>query len=90
MRNLSMMKDAGDILFMQFDCVTARTTRLQTRMKRQSLQWRVCLMRHALGLLNVQLSSLRAVFCAQGGQCRMLLAAGSGPSGWDTVSPFPM
>lgn len=90
MRNLSTMKDAGDILFMQFDCVTASTTRLQTRMKRQSLRWRACLTRHASGLLNLQLSSLRAVFCAQGGQCRVLLAVGSGPSGWDMVSPFPM
>lgn len=39
---------------------------VQTRMKWQTLQWRICVMRHALGSLNEQLSSLGAAFSASG------------------------
>lgn len=65
-RSLLMMKNAGYILFMQFDYITAKKMQVQTRMKRQTLQWRIYLMRHALGILNEQLSSLGAVLSASG------------------------
>lgn len=63
-RSLLMMKNAGYILFMHFDYITAKKLQVQTRMKRQTLQWRICHMRHALGALHEQLSSVGAAFSA--------------------------
>lgn len=89
-----MMKNAGYILFMQFDYITAREMQVQTRMKRQTLQWRICLMRHALGPLNEQLSSREQCSVPQGGLslAGSMLAVGSGPRGSDSTVialPFP-
>lgn len=84
-RSLVMMKNAGYILFMHFNYITAKKIQVQTRMKRQTLQWRICLMRWALGPLNDQLSSLGAVFSASEwvNLVGSMLAVGPGPRGSD-------
>lgn len=99
-RSLLMMKNARYILFMRFDYITARKMQVQTRMKRQTLQWRICLMRHALGSLNEQLSSLVVVFSASGWVKPGGVSAGRGVRSlgqwqlqalcWDMAFPSPV
>lgn len=76
---------------MQFDYITARKMQVQTRMKRRTLQWRICLMRHALGPLNEQLSSREQCSVPQGGLslAGSMLAVGSGPRGSDSTVIAP-
>lgn len=86
-----MMKNAGYILFMQFDYITARKMQVQTRMKTRTLQWRICLMRHAPAPLNEQPSSREQCSVPQGGLslAGSMLAVGSGPRGSDRIVIAP-
>lgn len=96
-RSLFMMKNAGYILFMQFDYI--KKLQVQTRMKRQTLQRRICLMRYALGPLNEQLSSLGAEISASGWVKPDGVSAGHGVRSqaqwqlralsWDMTFPSP-